>query len=281
MSVALRRVRRRRRLTFLGTAPEAWLATVVLIVAWRIASGFTRPFLLPGPQLVWQELVDQYQQHLLLESATITFARVLGGIVAAFLVGLVAGTVMGAVPRFAAYAHTYLNFIQGIPSLCWVVIAIIWFRPVEVRILFIVMMATLPSFTLQVYDGYRAISEDLKEMVRSFRPSRWQRFRHLVLPALIPPILTIWRINLGAGTRDVVIAELVGSSTGIGLQINHSEEAFSMARVMAWTLVLVVFVLLTQKLLSLVEARALRWREEGGGEEPPAEPEPEPLPTAS
>ncbi|HZV52891.1 MAG TPA: ABC transporter permease [Candidatus Dormibacteraeota bacterium] len=261
-------MRRARRFTILGTAPEAWAATIVLIVAWRIAAGVSRPFLLPGPQLVWQELVGQYRQHLLVSSASVSFARVLGGVTAAFLVGLLVGTLMGILPRFAAFAHTYLNFIQGIPSLCWIVIAIIWFRPVEVRILFIVMMATLPSFTLQVYDGYRGISQDLKEMVRSLRPSWWQRFRYLTLPALVPPIVTIWKINLGAGTRDVVIAELVGSSTGIGLQINHAEEAFSMARVMAWTLVLVVFVLVAQKLLSLVEGRLLRWREDdsGGGE---------------
>ena len=273
-------MRRVRGAGFLGTRPEAWLATVVLIVAWRIASGFSRPFLLPGPQLVWQELVDQYRQNLLVQSASASFARVLGGLAIAFLVGLLVGTATGAVPRLAAFAHTYLNFIQGIPSLCWIVIAIIWFRSVEVRILFIVMMATLPSFTLQVYDGYRGISEDLKEMVRSLRPSWWQRFRHLTLPALVPPIVTIWKINLGAGTRDVVIAELVGSSTGIGLQINHSEEAFSMARVMAWTLVLVLFVLVTQKILSLVEARVLRWRDEDGGDEPRPEPEPELAPAA-
>ena len=276
MSVATRRARRSHRFKILGTAPEAWIATVVLIAVWWIASNFTRPFLLPGPQLVWQELVDQFRAQLLFQSAGITFARVIAGITAAFLIGLVIGTLMGAAPRFASYSNTYLNFIQGIPSLCWIVIAIIWFRPVEVRILFIVMMATLPSFTLQVYDGYRAISEDLKEMVRSLRPSRWWRFRHFTLPALIPPILTIWRINLGAGTRDVVIAELVGSSAGIGLQINLSEESFSMARVMAWTLVLVLFVLVTQKVLSVIEGYVMRWRDgESSGDEPgPAKPEP-------
>lgn len=277
----LRGVRRSHRFTILGIAPEAWLATILLIVVWRAAANFTSPFLFPGPQLVWQELVNQYQQHLLIESAAVTVARVLGGITIAFVIGLVVGTVMGAVPRFAAYAHTYLNFIQGIPSLCWIVIAIIWFHSVEVRILFIVMMATLPSFTLQIHDGYRAISGELKEMVSSLRPSRWQRFRLLTLPALVPPILTIWRINLGAGTRDVVIAELVGSSAGIGLQINLSEQAFSMARVVAWTLVLVVFVLVSQKLLSLVERRVLRWRDDDDDESTEPPPEPEKLQTAA
>lgn len=263
---------RRRRFRLLGVAPEAWAAIVVLLVGWWVVALFTRPFLVPGPQLVWVELSDIVHSGTAVQSAAVTFARVLAALGISFLIGLAVGVAMGALPRVAAYAHTYLNYVQGIPSLCWVVIAIIWFRDVEVRILFIVTMATLPSFTLQVADGYRSIAADLTEMVRSLRPTRWQRFRYLTLPALLPPILTIWRINLGAGTRDVVIAELVGSSVGIGLQLNLAEQSFSIARILAWTVLLVGFVLVTQKLLATVEGRLLRWREGAAisGPRPPA-----------
>jgi NitT/TauT family transport system permease protein len=259
MSVAVRRGRQRG-LRILGTSLEAWLATLLLIVVWRIAAQFSKPFLIPAPERVWDELLNIARNVTLLHSVGVSFARILGGLAISFTLGLLLGVAMGSFPRVASFAHTYLNFIQGIPSLCWIVIAIIWFRDAEVRILFIVTMATLPSFTLQVYDGYRSISQELKEMVRSLRPSICQRFRCLTFPALLPPILTIWRINLGAGTRDVVIAELVGSSAGIGLQINLAEESFSMARIISWTVVLVLFVLVTQKFLSLVEGRVLRWR---------------------
>ena len=46
-----------------------------------------------------------------------------------------------------------LTFLQGIPALSWVVFAIIWFHGTEFRILFIMVMTTLPAFTFQMLDA--------------------------------------------------------------------------------------------------------------------------------
>ena len=85
--------------------------------------------------------------------------------------GTVLALPMARSPSFERYAYPLLNFNQGIPALSWVVIAIIWFRGIEFRIFFIMVMTTLPAFTFQVLDAYRAMSKDLFEMTLSFRPS--------------------------------------------------------------------------------------------------------------
>jgi len=95
-----------------------------------------------------------------------------------------------------------------------VVIAIIWFRGIEFRIFFIMVMTTLPGFTFQLLDAYRSISNDLYEMTLSFRPSRYDLMRALIWPAVLPGILTSWKVNLGNASRVVVVAELVGATGG-------------------------------------------------------------------
>ena len=65
------------------------------------------------------------------------------------------------------------------------VIAIIWFRGIEFRIFFIMVMTTLPAFTFQMLDAYRAMSKDLFEMTLAFRPTRLDLFRTLVWPTVI------------------------------------------------------------------------------------------------
>jgi ABC-type nitrate/sulfonate/bicarbonate transport system permease component len=94
-----------------------------------------------------------------------------------------------------------------------VVFAIIGFHDVEFRIFFIMVMATLPAFTFQVLGALRAMSRD--SMVFSFRPTRMKLFRVMIAPAILPDILTGWKVNLGNASRVVMVAELVGAA-GVG-----------------------------------------------------------------
>ena len=95
-------------------------------------------------------------------------------------------------------------------------IAIIWFHGIEFRILFIMVITTLPAFTFQILDAFRSMSKDLFEMTMSFRPRRWTLFRVLIVPTIVPGILTAWKVNLGNAARVVVVAELVGATGGVG-----------------------------------------------------------------
>ncbi|HEY1980959.1 MAG TPA: ABC transporter permease subunit, partial [Xanthobacteraceae bacterium] len=149
---------------------------------------------------------------------------------------------------------------QGIPALSWVVIAIIWFRGIEFRIFFIMVMTTLPAFTFQVLDAYRTMSKDLFEMTLAFRPTRFDLFRTLIWPTVLPGILTAWKVNLGNAARVVVVAELVGATGGVGYELLQQQQLFDMAGAVAWTLVLVIFVLIVQSVITLIETRALRYR---------------------
>ena len=101
---------------------------------------------------------------------------------------------------------------------------------------------------------------DLRDMLRSFRPTRAQLFTKLVLPATLPVMLTSWKINLSLAIRVVTIAELVGAVTGIGYGLVVAQELFSVSEVFAWTLILVVLLFAAEAVLTHVEERVLRWR---------------------
>jgi ABC-type nitrate/sulfonate/bicarbonate transport system permease component len=153
-----------------------------------------------------------------------------------------------------------LSLFQGIPALSWVVFAIIWFHGIEFRIFFIMVVTTLPAFAFQVLGALRGMSKDLMEMVFSFRPTRMRLFRVMILPAVLPDILTAWKVNLGNASRVVVVAELVGATGGIGYELLQQQQLFDMAGALAWTLQIVFFVLIMQAVLTLIENVAFRYR---------------------
>jgi ABC-type nitrate/sulfonate/bicarbonate transport system permease component len=122
------------------------------------------------------------------------------------------------------------------------------------------VVTTLPAFTFQVLGALRAMSKDLMEMVLSFRPTRMKLLRAMVLPAVLPDIVTAWKVNLGNASRVVVVAELVGATGGIGYELLQQQQLFDMAGALAWTLQIVLFVLVMQAVLTLIEKSLFSYR---------------------
>jgi len=236
------------------------IGTAGLAILWQIASLFFPDYLFPSiPQIV-RRFVEISTTWATQVDVLTTAGRILAGLIGAFTLGIVLALILNKSRSAEAYLTPMLILLQGIPALSWVVIAIIWFHGTEFRIFFIMMMTTLPAFTFQILDAVRAMSKDLFEMTVAFRPSRWTLFRVLVLPTVVPGILTAWKINLGNASRVVVVAELVGATGGVGYELLRQQQLFDMTGALAWTLQLVVFVLIFQGILTAFEQWVLRWR---------------------
>lgn len=239
---------------------EPLISAAALVAFWQVAAYFFPPFLFPSILTIGEEVLGILSDQEMIGGAAATASRILSGMFGAFVVGSLLGIWMGMSSRCERYAHPLLTFNQGIPALSWVVISVIWFKSTEFRIWFIIVMTTLPAFTFQIYDSYRAMSKDLVEMSLSFRPSAWDKFRTLIIPSILPGILTAWKVNLGNVARVVVVAELVGATVGVGYELLQRQQLFDMAGAIAWTLVLVLFVVVSQKIVALLEAVLLRYR---------------------
>jgi NitT/TauT family transport system permease protein len=239
---------------------QAGASTLVLAALWQIASLFFPHYLFPPvPDIVVRTVSIVFSWPLLAE-VLLTAARIFAGLLGAFVLGGITALAIGRSASVEAYVTPVLVFLQGIPALSWVVIAVIWFHGIEFRIFFIMVMTTLPAFTFQILDAFRSMSKDLFEMTMSFRPRRWMLFRVLIVPTIVPGILTAWKVNLGNAARVVVVAELVGATGGVGYELLRQQQLFDMAGAIAWTLQLVLFVLIAQQTIAAIEGWALRYR---------------------
>ena len=236
------------------------LPFVVVILLWQFASLFFPRFLFPSLIDVFWRCLDIFTTASMFADVLATVFRILAGLAGAFVVGGVLALLMVRSTVIDRFLSPILSLFQGIPALSWVVFAIIWFHGTEFRIFFIMVMTTLPAFTFQVLGALRAMSRDLMEMVFSFRPTRLKLFRVMIAPAILPDILTAWKVNLGNASRVVVVAELVGATGGVGYELLQQQQVFDMAGALAWTLQLVFFVLIVQGLLTLIENTAFKYR---------------------
>lgn len=234
---------------------EMVIGLLVLAVAWQVLSLFVPPFIVPGWERIFASLVT-----LRMDFVLITLARVVVALAVSFVLGLGFAVLMYGSTRIERYGRPIVRLLMAVPVVCWILFAVLWFRWVEFRIAFVLVVVCAPVFLVDILDAMRGVSKDLRDMLRSFRPTQAQLFTKLVLPATLPVMLTSWKINLSLAIRVVTIAELVGAVTGIGYGLVVAQELFSVSEVFAWTLILVALLFAAEAVLTHVEERLLRWR---------------------
>jgi NitT/TauT family transport system permease protein len=236
------------------------VVVVILLIAMEITSRYVPDYVMPSPLTVWNAarelfLTDPYH-------VGITLLRLTVAVSVAMTVGVLLGLAMGMLPWIRPYLKAVVVIDTGIPALSWMLIAVFWFKNPETRIFFILLVILLPFYALNIYEGVRALSKDLVDMIESFRPSRWQVLRYLILPHIVPYIFLTTRSVIGYAIRMVIFAELVASAVGIGARMNLAQSTFRIDQVLAWTFVLVILNLVLQALVNGLEKLVLSWRAE-------------------
>jgi NitT/TauT family transport system permease protein len=190
----------------------------------------------------------------------VTLARVIGALIVSFVLGIFLAMVMYRSDTLDKYLHPMIRILMAVPVVSWILFAVLWFPGVEFRIGFVLVVVCGPVFLVDTLDAMRSVPRELRQMMRSFRPTTLQFFVKLMVPAIVPTIFTSWKVNISLAIRVVTIAELVGAVTGIGHQLSVAQELFSVADVFAWTIVLVALLFLLEAIVARVETRLLRWR---------------------
>lgn len=240
------------------------VATLVVILAlgvlMEIGSRFTHDYIMPSPVVVGKALVELLTvdvKHIL-----VTLWRLALAILFSLVAGVAIGLLMGTSKKAGPYLKSLVVIDTGIPALSWMLIAVFWFKEPEARIFFILTVILLPFYALNVYEGLRAIPRDWVDMMESFRPSRWQMMRYLIVPHIVPYIFLTTKSVIGYAIRMVIFAELVASAVGIGSRMSLAQSTFRIDQVMAWTFLLVILNLVLQSAANLAEKHLLKWRTE-------------------
>ena len=234
---------------------DSVIAFGAFAILWELASFVYPAFQVPGWEKVFQAVEGLRYDYVL-----VSLARVAVALVASFVLGMAIALAMYVWPAVERFGTPLVRLIMAVPATCWIVFSILWFKNLEMRICFVLVVACAPIFIVDFLDGMRGVSHELAAMVWSFRPGSIRFLQKLVLPAIAPIVITSLKINLSQAIRLVTFAELVGAASGIGYGLTVAQELFSVAEVFAWTVLLVVLLTLTMEALALIEKRLLRWR---------------------
>jgi NitT/TauT family transport system permease protein len=113
---------------------------------------------------------------------------------------------------------------------------------------------------INTYAGVLNTDQELVEAARSFGARPSQVFRHIMLPAAVPYIMTGLRLGGANAMLGTVIAELYTALSGLGYLIAQFGNSFQTARFFAPVLVLGALGMLLSQALKTLERRLAPWR---------------------
>jgi len=233
----------------------------VLLILWYLATnrwGINR-LLLPNPIAVWFQFIDVLRSGEFLPDLRITLTE----LAAAFALAVTGGTLVGYfVSRTRYTIRVFEPLFAGIYS-----IPIILFLPLYVLFFGlglaskIALGATIRFFpiVLSTIAGFGNVDRTLITAARSMGASDFQLFRHVLLPAALPVILTGLRMGFTVALLSIIGSETIASLAGLGHHIVELAEGMDMARMFAYIAFVVMIAALLNGIVSFLEARGRRW----------------------
>jgi len=239
------------------------LLPVSLLAIWQIAGmmGKLNPTLLPTPGLIMEEFIHLTLSGELFYHLGISARRALLGFLLGGGLGLAAGLWVGFSYKTERLIDPSLQMLRTLPHLAVAPLFILWFGFDETsKVLLIAKGAFFPLY-VNTFLGIRSVDGKLFDVARVLQFSRWQMIAKLVLPASLPNIFLGVRLSIGVAWLGLVVAEMMGSSSGIGFLINDARYLMITSVVFVGIIIFAAVGKLTDSLVKLLEKRLLNWQD--------------------
>lgn len=224
--------------------------------------GSFPPFILPGPELVWQRFLQALSDGSLLRHTLVTLSEVLLGLGLGAGAATILGYALAKLDWLERLLSPYIVASQSVPVVAIAPLLVIWF---DTGLLSKVLISALIVFfpvLINTIVGLRSVPPGLGDLMRSLQATRWQTFRFLEVPAALPVFLGGLRVGATLAVIGAVVGEFVGADRGLGFLVNLGRGLYDTALVFVAVFALVIMAMLLYGAVLWLEARLLAWKKQ-------------------
>ena len=256
-----------------------WIASVALFVAiWEFCwyMRWANPMLMPPPHIFLQDILlvgklfDKSTRLGNPSAGLIAFTiaktvgastlRVIIGLAVALAISLAVGMAIRYSPLFGRLILPVINLLAPISPIAWLPVAMLIFGLGNSPAIFLVYIALFFIMTLATLNLIDTLPPSYVQVARIMGASRLQIFIQVILPAILPGLFVVLRLNLFAAWMIVLIAESVGVGGGLGLVVIISRNTFDAQLAFFTMFIIGVVGFLLDVALREIQRRVLNWQ---------------------
>ena len=242
--------------------PWRWLLPAVfwLAVWWLLALIVGKELLIPSPPLVVRTLLELVVTGAFWRYTALTLLRITLGL----LLGIVLGILTALLTNRLSWLHALLapavRVVRATPVASFIILVLLWVANGRVPVV-ISALVVLPVIWESTAAGFRSVDRDLLEFARAYRLTRWDTWRRIVIPSMLPQLAAAVCTAIGLAWKSGVAAEVLClPKAAVGTQVYFSKLYLDTPALFAWTLIVVALSLTVER----IARRLLLGRKEGG-----------------
>ena len=234
---------------------------VLFFAGWAYATlgGYVSKTFLADPLTMLGDGRALIVQYGFLTDIGVTIWRVVGGFILAALVAVPIGVLMGAYKPIEAFFEPFVSFARYLPASAFIPLLILWAGIGELQKLLVIFIGSVFQIVLMVAVTVGSVRRDLVEAALTLGARDTGIVGRVLIPAAAPDIFEILRLVLGWARTYVIVAELIGSSSGIGHMIIDSQALLATGQIIFGIIVIGVIGLVSDYLFKAANRALFPW----------------------
>ncbi|CAN5613435.1 ABC transporter permease [soil metagenome] len=234
---------------------------VVFVAVWWMltASGAVPPQFLASPPQTLVAAWELFAKFNFGHDVGMTVWRVVGGFLLAAVIAVPLGIAMGAWKPVEAFFEPFVSFARYLPASAFVPLLILWVGIGESQKLAVIFLGCFFQLTLMITVIVAGTRRDLVEAAYTLGSTQSGIVRHVLLPGAAPEIAEALRQVLGLGWTYIIVAELIGASSGIGHMITDSQALMATENIISGIVVIGLVGLVTDLLFKQANRKLFAW----------------------
>jgi len=196
-------------------------------------------------------------------TAGATIGRVLSGLVIASVLSVTLGVAIRYFLLFERLTLPTITLLAPVSPIAWLPVAIFMFGIGNRPAVFMVVVALLFHMTLSTIAQIDGVNRNFIHVARTMGASKRQIYARVIVPAILPGMLLVLRMNLFAAWMAVLIAETTGVGYGLGQVIMLARNTFNPSLVFFTIALIGVLGFSFDFALRLMQNRLLYWVPKG------------------
>ena len=229
------------------------IAVIFWLAVWQVVSVIVGyKLILPSPIEVLIRMWELITGEGFLSTVLFSLGRIMLGFLLGTLTGIIFAVLAGRFDFFEMLFSPLIAAVKAVPVASFTILALIWISSSNLSVL-VTFLIAVPIVYSNVFEGIRAFDPSLTVMADVFRVSPFKRFVGIYLSQIMPYFRSALKLSVGLCWKSGIAAEVIGTPKGsVGQMLYNSKVYLETADLFAWTLVIIIFSLITEKLILLM-----------------------------
>lgn len=251
--------------------PKKWYFTgvsaafLLLLLIWILLSNleFVDEVFLPTPAAVVASFFAALSSPEYWGEISISVYRVFMGFLLACLLGIPLGILAGTFKLAESVILPVSEFIRYMPAAAFIPLIMVWAGIGETAKILVIFIGSFFQLVLMVADDTNRIHKDLLYASYTLGANRRQVISKVIIPAMLPKLMTTMRLIMGWAWTYLVVAELVAANNGLGYSIMKAQRFLDTESIFVGIIVIGLLGLIIDRCFAYVNKKLFPWAEGG------------------